>query len=147
VKVEPSPSGLENPEEKNRRIPDKKEKAQQICGFGSNSTGGILHLSCIKDGLTKLIPGLEYDGLWHKMVCKMAVAYHYTIGHITRRDLEVRKNILSEGFSPPPGLMHLGRLTIPFGMSPIKWPPIVCADRSLATLSSQNYDEDCTAGS
>jgi hypothetical protein len=63
----------------------------------------------------------------------MAVAYHYTIGYFTRRDLEARKNVLSEGFSPLPELVHLNRLTNPFGGTHIYkvGRQIVCGDRSL----------------
>jgi hypothetical protein len=76
----------------------------------------------------------------------MAVAYHYTIGYFTRRDLEARKNVLSEGFSPLPKLVHLNRLTNPFGGTHIYkvGRQIVCGDRSLATLGSQNYGDDST---
>jgi hypothetical protein len=73
-------------------------------GFGSNSTGIMILLSFLKEGFTKPAAGLEYDllNLWHKLVSRMAMAYHYTIAHISRRDLEATKNALLKDFRLSP---------------------------------------------
>jgi hypothetical protein len=60
AEVDPFPSSLENPEKgKKEGSQTERKKLSGHDGFGSNSTGGIIQLSSLKDGFTKSAVGLE----------------------------------------------------------------------------------------